>query len=119
MNITINARHSELSAGSRTFIEEKLSGLQKFAGDSERPLLAVEIEESLELVRAGAKCRAEGNLTINGKTFRAEAKGETLEEAVDELRDQLAAELRHSRGKTRGLLKRGGARLKRMFQSAR
>ena len=119
MNITIKARHSELSTGSREFIEGKLAGLEKFVGHNESAMLSCEIDESMEVVRAGSKYRAEGTLTLNGKVFHAEAKGETLEEAVDTLRDELSAEVRHARGKTRNLLKRGGARLKRMLRLAR
>jgi ribosomal subunit interface protein len=116
MNITIKATHSELTDASRTMIEQKLSALHKFVGNEMSALCACEVEESLEVVRAGSKFRAEGNLSFTGKNFHAKAMGETLEEAVDMLRDELIREVQRTRGKNRSLLRRGGSALKRMLR---
>lgn len=93
-----------------------MEALQKFTQDDSTARLECEIEESVSVERAGAKYRAEGNLTINGKLFRAEAMGSTLEEAVDKVRDELMREVKHSKGKARQLLRRGGAALKNMLR---
>jgi putative sigma-54 modulation protein len=116
MNITIKATHSELTDASRAMIEQKLSALHKFVGDEISAQCACEIQESLEVVRSGSRFRAEGNLSVSGKSFRAEAVGETLEEAVDTLRDELMREVQRVRGKSRSFLRRGGAALKRMLR---
>ena len=70
-------------------------------------------------MRAGARYRAEGNLSVDGKLLRAEAMGDTLEGAVDQMRDELVRELRKSRGRERGLAKRGGTALKRLLRFGR
>lgn len=107
----------ELSQRDRDLIEEKFKALDKFAARGSVPVqMECEIEESIAVERAGARFRAEGNLTINGKLYRAEAMGPTLEAAVDKVRDELARELRHARGKERNLLKRGGAAIKKMLR---
>lgn len=116
MNITIKATHTELSGASRSLIEQKLSALSKVVGNAEQALLACEVQESVEVVRAGSKFRTEGNLSFNGLVFRAEAVGESLEEAVDTLRDELMREVQRARGKSRSFLRRGGAALKRMLR---
>ncbi len=116
MNLTIKATHHKLSPASRALIEEKMEALRKFTNEDESATLTCEIEESMSVERAGAKYRAEGNLTINGTLFRAEALGETLEAAVDAVRDELVREVRQSRGKARRLLRRGGAALKEMLR---
>lgn len=116
MNITIKGNGYTVSASSRALIEEKFGALQKFTNDDESALLECEIEESASVERAGAKYRAEGNLKLQGELFRAEALGETLEEAVDKVRDELVREVRRSKGKARRLLKRGGAALKNMLR---
>ncbi|MFZ2500509.1 MAG: HPF/RaiA family ribosome-associated protein [Minisyncoccia bacterium] len=113
MNITIKTTNHELSLSMRDLIEEKFSALDKFVVGG---TLACEIEQSIAVERAGAKYRAEGNLSVNGKLFRAEAMGTTLEEAIDRVRDELVREVQHVRGKKQGLVKRGGAALKQMLR---
>jgi ribosomal subunit interface protein len=112
MNITIKGTHYELTEKSRSLIEEKFERLHKFAGDDPTALLECSIEESLQVERAGAKFKADANLSLNGKLFHAEAMGETLEAAVDEVRDELAREVRRAHGKARHFLRRGGAAVK-------
>lgn len=120
MNITIKATGSELTPPVQAFIEEKFSGLEKLIGGPDtEALLACEIEESLAVERAGAKYRAEGNLSVNGKFYRASATHSTLEGAVDSVRDDLLREVRRARGKERGLMKRGGAAIKKMLRFGR
>ena len=120
MNITVKTKNHQLTEAMHELIEGKFSGLTKFEKGSESPAaLACEIEQSIAAVRAGAKYRAEGNLSLNGRLFRAEAMSETLEGAIDTVRDDLMRKLRHTRGKERGLLKRGGAALKRWLRFGR
>ena len=98
-------------------IEEKFSTLEKLVAHATSPVsLECEIEESIAVERAGAKYRAEGNLSVDGKLFRAEGANETLEGAIDQVRDGLAREIQSAQGKKRGLLKRGGAAIKRMLR---
>lgn len=120
MNITVKSTHQDLTLSMRELVEEKLSTLEKMVGGSNAPAtLSCEIEQSMSVERAGSKYRAEGNLSVDGKLFRAEATSGTLEGAVDRVRDDLMRELRQSRGKERGFLKRGGAALKRMLRFGR
>jgi ribosomal subunit interface protein len=117
MNITINAKQQDLTLAMRDLIEGKFAALDKLVTHAGSPAtLACEIEESIAVERAGAKYRAEGNLSVDGKLFRAEATGATLEDAIDKVRDDLVRELQHAQGKKHGLIKRGGAALKRMLR---
>lgn len=116
MNITVKAPHRDLTIPMRELVEEKLSALNKLVSNSGSASLICEIEESIAVERAGAKFRAEGNLSVDGRLFRAEATGPTLEAAVDQVRDGLAREVQHIQGKKHDLLKRGGAALKRMLR---
>ena len=117
MKITIKAPHHDLTDAMQDLIEEKFSALDKLVVHATSPVtLECEVEESIAVERAGAKYRAEGNLMVDGKLFRAEATNETLEGAVDRVRDDLARELQNAQGKKHGLLKRGGAAIKRMLR---
>jgi len=120
MNITVKTKNHQLTEAMRELIEGKFSGLMKFEKRLESPAtLACEIEQSIAAVRAGARYRAEGNLSLNGRLFRAEAMDETLEGAIDAVRDDLMRELRRTQGRERGLLKRGGAAIKKMLRFGR
>lgn len=116
MHISIKATGCELSDGSRAFIEEKLSRVKKVIGqDTAETLLACEIEESVGVMRAGAKYRADATLSLDGAVFRAEAASATLETVVDRIRDELIRKVTRTRGKNRSLFRRGGARIKRLI----
>ncbi len=120
MNISVKATRRELNDAMRELVEKKLSALEKYTAHCKTPaILSCEIEESIAAVRAGGRYRAEGNLSVDGELYRAEALHETLEGAVDRVRDDLARELSRARRKERGLLKRGGAALKRMLRFGR
>jgi ribosomal subunit interface protein len=117
MNITIKSTGHELTDDVRSLVEEKFSSIEKIVAKSNAPAqLSCEIERSIAVERAGSKYRAEGNLNVDGQVFRAEATGDTLEDAVDNVRDQLTRTLQNARGRRRELLKRGGAALKRMLR---
>lgn len=120
MNISIKATGTELAPNARELVEGKLRALDRhLGGASGTALLDCEIEESVAAVRDGARYRAEGTLSAGGMLLRAEAEHATLEGAVDRVRDDLIRELRRSRGRSRGLAKRGGAALKRLLRFGR
>ncbi len=117
MNITIKTTPQDLIFSARDLIEGKLSSLDKLLERTTGPVsLSCEVEESIAVERSGARYRAEGNLSVNGQLFRAEATSNTLEGAVDQVRDELTREVQSAHGKRRSLLKRGGAALKRMLR---
>lgn len=117
MKITVKAPHHDLNEAMQNLVEDKFSALDKLVAHATSPVtLSCEIDESIAVERSGAKYRAEGNLMVDGKLFRAEANSETLEGAVDRVRDGLARELDSAQGKKRGLLKRGGAAIKKMLR---
>jgi ribosomal subunit interface protein len=113
MNIAIKSLRSDLPKDAKELIETKLEPLEKHLGEhADAALLECEVEESIAAVRAGARYRAEGNLSVNGRMFRAEALSDTLEGAIDEVRDELAREMKKAGGKRRSLVKRGGRMVK-------
>jgi ribosomal subunit interface protein len=116
MNIIIKTTNHEVPLAMRELVEGKFNMLEKFAQGA---TLTCEIDESIAVERAGAKYHAEGNLLVNGKLYRAQAEHLTLEGAVDRVRDDLVRELRNASGKKQGLMRRGGAALKRMLRFGR
>lgn len=117
MNITIKATKYQLTPATEALIEEKLAAPLRLLGDeSDRALLEIEIEEAPAEGRSSEPCRLVARLIIDGQVFHAEAVKPTPESAADRVRSELEAEIRHSRGRSRTLWKRGHSALKRMLR---
>lgn len=118
MNIIIKSSKHVLTDASQELIEKKLRLLERFVPDHAGDSVLLEAEAILmpEAQQDGAKYQVDVNCEVQGKLYRATARSETLESAVEEVRHELEQELRRSHGKTRRLLKRGGAAIKRALR---
>jgi len=117
MNITIKAAKYEFTPENEAIIEKKLAAPLRLLGEiGDTALLEVEIEEAPPEGRSSEPCRLVANLIVGGKVFHAEAVKPSPESAADRVRNQLEAEIRRSRGRTRKLFRKGGAILKRMLR---
>jgi len=117
MNITIKATRHQLSDSERELVSEKLGSLSKLLGTGvDTAELAVEVAITAEGEKHGAACRAEANLSTDGRFYRAEAWAATMDAALEAVHRELERELRSDKGRTRRLMKRGGAALKSMLR---
>lgn len=120
MNITINATKFQLSPEAEELVRERLAAaLKLLGGESGTALLEIEVEEAPAEGRSSTPCRLIARLTAGGRVYHAEAVKPTPESAADRVRAELEAEIRRTRGRTRALVKRGGAALKRMLRFGR
>lgn len=108
---TIKATHCDLTDDMRTVIEGRMSSLNKFVHDGTSHTLEVEVEKTNNREQ-GQEYRGEANLTINGKFYRAEAYGENVEGAFDEVQNELKKELRRAKGKEENLFRKGARQIK-------
>lgn len=115
MNITIKGTQYALSVENKTFIEKKLGGIARFVRE-EQALLEVEVEQMPITEKDGTRFRAEANLAVNGKLYRAEARSASFESAVEKVKHELEQEVRRAKGKDRGLMKRGGQKVKELLR---
>ena len=114
----IKTSEIELTGRLKTLIEQKFASLEKFIGDETDVSCDIELEKTTNS-QSGEIFRAEANLFLHGKMFRAEARTDQIEKSIDEVHDDLERELRQARGKTMKLIKRGGAALKNMMSFGR
>lgn len=114
--INIKATNIELTDEYKTLLEEKISSLEKFLPEEETDLKCDAELEKVTGQQSGRIYRAEVNLFVAGKLYRAEATEEQMERAIDEVRDEIKTELRKALDKRRSLMKRGGQRIKRMMR---
>lgn len=120
MNITIKAAKYTLSPESEALIKEKLAAPIRLLGEEGTDaLLEIEIEHAPAEGRSADPCRLVARLSVQGKVFHAEAVKPTPESAADRVRNELEAEIRRSRGRTRRLIQNGRSALKRMIRFGR
>ncbi len=117
MNITIKAKKYRLTPETEAIIEEKLAAPLRLLGEEgDRALLEIEVENAPPEGRSSEPCRLVARLIINDNVFHAEAVKPNPESAADRVRSELEAEIRHSRGRARRLMRRGGSAIKRMLR---
>lgn len=118
MRITSKALHGEISTQALATIEEKLAPVERVLGqDHSGALLELELERAPAEGRSSEPFRLVANLTVGAKVYHAEAVKPSPESAADRVRNELEAEVRRARGRTRHFIKRGGAALKNLFRS--
>jgi ribosomal subunit interface protein len=117
--INIKATNMELSDELRSLLEQKIQALEKFIPNDESDVVCQAELERMTDKQSGRIQRAEVNLRVAGKLYRAEATEEQMEKAIDSVRDEIKRELRKARGKEQSLMKRGGQAIKRMVRFGR
>lgn len=60
----------------------------------------------------GAVWRAEMNVLVEGVPYRAEAVAESMQAAIDMLKDEMLEQLKKGKDKHVSLLRKGGAKVK-------
>lgn len=118
MQIKINVVNIELTDALASYVEEKINSVEKFsvAHEEETPVVSVEIGKSTNHHRSGDVFRAEANMMVRGKKFRATSSKSDLYAAIDDLREELIRELTSHKGKERALFRRGAAMVKNLIR---
>lgn len=118
MRIIIKATNTKLSPNIDQYIEEKIGGLEKFLKQFNPELVEVRVEIGMVTrdQRHGKIFRAEVNLSIDGKLLRAVETGESLQAAIDLVRDELAREIRQYKDKQLTMFIRGARSWKKFWR---
>lgn len=97
-------------------LTKRFATLEKFLPDDESDLICDVELEKLSEHHAGPIYRAEVNLKIGGTLLRAEATAEHMEDAIDQMKNELKRELGDVSGKRASLIKRGARKIKEMMR---
>ncbi|HLC22675.1 MAG TPA: ribosome-associated translation inhibitor RaiA [Candidatus Nanoarchaeia archaeon] len=117
MNINIKGTNLELTADVREYLTKRLHAFEKFMDKDDTSVVCdVELARSTHH-QQGNVFRAEVTMHTRRGVNRAEAEGETIEEAIDGVKSTILRELRREKRKEGHLLRRGGAKLKGFTQS--
>ncbi len=116
--IHIKATNIVLHSHMEALLDQKFASLGKFIEEASDTKCEVELE-MLTAHTSGKIYRAEVNLFMQGKLFRAEAEEEQIEQAIDTIRNELRRELQHAHNKRRSLVRRGSQAIKNMLRFGR
>ncbi len=89
MNIQITTKNLDLTPAFKTFIEEKIGGLDRYLKKHKTIEAHVEVSKPSRHHRSGPIYYAEVNLTIDGQLIRAEAKNYEMRAAITDVKDEL------------------------------
>lgn len=120
MDVRIRAAGFELTTPINDYAEEKLMSIRHFLGAADTPARCeVELGRMVGNQRRGDVWFAEVNLhNAKGEHFFARESGESVNAAIDMVKDEILAQLRKNKQVDRGVIKKSGALLKRLLRRA-
>ena len=121
MKIKTTATNMEMTSAIESYIDEKLASIEKFAIPHVDEELSVEIEvgKTTNHHNSGDVFRAEANVRVRGKHFRATSEKSDLYAAIDEVRNELVRELNSYKGKERTMVRKGAGVIKNLLRFGR
>ncbi|MEX0651923.1 MAG: ribosome-associated translation inhibitor RaiA [Candidatus Paceibacterota bacterium] len=120
MHYTIKTTDFDMTPEISQYLEDKLEALDKYI-DSTDPSIKCDVElgKTTEHHQSGDIFRAEINVLIGKKLFRAEAEEASMNAAIDNVKGEISKQLKRNKGKRFALLKRGGERIKNALKFGR
>ena len=90
MKIKITTTNIETLPVPLVYVDEKMKGVEKFAipHENEDPVVSVEIGKTTNHHQSGDVFRAEVNMKVRGKHFRATSEKDDLYAAIDDMRNE-------------------------------
>lgn len=118
MQKTIKTTNFTMTPEAESFLDEKMRSIEKLlprASADDEVRCDIELEKEVAQ-NHGRIWRAEMNLFVHGKVYRATARAEDINGAIDEARNEMQKRLRRNKKKRFSALRRGGARLKELLR---
>lgn len=114
MKVSLKGTNIALLESAREYVDRKIvrTAEKFFIREGDPITLEIEVGKTTEHHRAGKIFRAEANLSVGKILLRAEALGETLNEAIDLAEDELKQEIKKFKEKRRTILLRGARKIK-------
>ncbi len=108
MDISLSYKNIKPEKALEVFVNEKIGSLAKFL-KGQNVLIHVEIGKNSRHHRRGDIFYAEANFNLGKKLFRADASGDDLRVAINEVKDRLQMEIKRFKEKLNDSKKKGPA----------
>jgi len=120
MNIIFKGTNYTISPDIEKLCRERIESATRMLGeDAAKALVEVELELVEERKNNNAVYRAEVNVSVDGKFYRAESTRRSMQNAISDVKNSLSNEIRKDRGKNESLFKKGGRRVKSLLRGFR
>lgn len=117
MNIKIRSVNFEVTDAINSYINKKVSSLDKFLSNSENILCEVEIGKTTEHHKSGDIFKAEINIDIpGGRQIYAVAEEVDLYTAIDVVRDEAERKIVSTKDKYKAVWRRGATQVKNLLK---
>lgn len=117
MKINIKSTKIEITENIKNYIEDKIGGLEKFIKETKNEAeFFIEIGKPSEHHKHGEDVfYAECNVGIGGELFRGEVENESLQGAIDELKNVMQRELSSFKNKQETIYRRSARKIKKLL----
>ena len=115
MKTTLTSKNVSLTETMKLYVEEKITSRVAHlagAGSLIESALDLEVGRDTRHHRKGVVWEAKATFSLGKNALRAEARGESFQEAVDFLEEELVREIKTSKGKYAAEERRGARRAK-------
>jgi ribosomal subunit interface protein len=120
MKFDIKSTGIALTPAIRSFVDEKLSHLDRFIDRNDQAIRAhIEIGKSTKHHQKGDFFRAEINLEVSGTVLRVVNESADLYAAIDLAQNAMREEITSWRGKEKTLFRRGARAIKNLLKGLR
>jgi|SRR3989338_5643196 len=114
MQISLKGTNIQILESTREYVDKKLVKVaEKYLKDGDDAVsLAVEVEKTTNHHKKGEVFRAEANLRMGNVSLRAEATAEALNDAIDQVEEELIGEIKKFKEKRRTQMLKGARKVK-------
>ena len=117
MKINIKTTNIDLTEALSDYVDQKMRQMEKFIQvDDDSVLCDVEIGTTTKHHQSGKIFRAEINLCMAGKDFRAVSEKEDLYVAINDAKEEIIEIIKTSKTKQRTRLRRGSEKIKNILK---
>ena len=119
MEIRIKSSDYEITPETAAYLDDKLAMIARLVGDDETARCDVEIGRSVGHSQQGNVWKAEIVLSRGSERLRAVAEEESINAAIDIVKDEMMQQLRKSKGRFTALSRRAGLKVKEWMRFGR
>lgn len=116
MRINTKATNISLTPDVTAYLEKRLSSLEKFLSSNEAAIVDVEVGKTTKHHQSGDVFRAEINVHVGNRSFRAVSETSDIRAAIDEAKEEILSELRSDKDRKIHFLRKGGQKVKALIK---
>ena len=116
MKVEIFAKNIELDNKLKEYIQKKVDSLENILGKSDEERSCDFRIKKDASAKKGKIYFAEAKIITPHKKYGADASGESVFEAIDKLKDEIAKKIRRNKDKKESLIKKGGRKIKELLK---